>query len=128
MISKRENVMRFVAMGISLAFLSVSAAMAGDDVMSGYYGNTAIAKGGMADTHTVYSADHTFDMKVPSFGMEFKGTWKIDGNNLCRTYEKTPPGVTNPFCTPIEAHKVGDTWTMTLDGKTRTISLVQGVQ
>ncbi|HWA30604.1 MAG TPA: hypothetical protein VG867_05885 [Rhizomicrobium sp.] len=120
--------MRSFLLGLSLAVLSTSAVLAGDDVMAGFIGNTAIAKGGMADTHTVYSADHTFDMRVPSFGMDFKGTWKVDGATLCRTYEKTPPGVTNPFCTPIEPHKVGDTWTVTLDGKTRTVTLVQGIQ
>jgi hypothetical protein len=120
--------MRSVMLALSLAVLSASAALAGDDVMAGYYGNTAIASGGMADTHTVYNADHTFDMRVPAFGMEFKGTWKLDGTTLCRTYEKTPPGVTNPFCTPVEPHKVGDSWTMTFNGKTRSITLVKGVQ
>jgi hypothetical protein len=120
--------MRSVLLSLSLLTLAAPAALAGDDVMAGYYGNTAIAKGGVADTHTVYSADHTFDMRVPAFGMDFKGTWQVDGGTLCRTYEKTPPGVANPFCTPIEAHKVGDTWSVTLDGKTRTVTLVQGVQ
>jgi hypothetical protein len=103
-------------------------ALAGDDLMEGYYGNTAIATGGMVDTHTVYSADHTFKTTAPSVSMEFKGTWKLDGTTLCRTYETPPPGITNPLCTPIEAHKVGDTWTMTSNGQTRTITLVKGVQ
>ncbi len=96
--------------------------------MAGYYGNTTIATGGMAETHTIYSADHTFVMKVPTFGLEFKGTWSIAGGLLCRTFESPPPGVTNPLCTPIEAHKVGDTWTVTTGSETRTVTLVKGVQ
>jgi hypothetical protein len=110
------------------ALLATVPAFAGDDVMAGYYGNTAIATGGIAETHTVYSADHTFDMKVPMYHMEFKGTWKVDAASLCRTYETAPPGVANPLCTPIEPHKIGDSWSITMDGKTRNVTLVKGVQ
>ncbi|HEX3675639.1 MAG TPA: hypothetical protein VHU87_15315 [Rhizomicrobium sp.] len=108
--------------------LLASPALAADDVMAGYYGNTAIATGGMTDTHTTFSADHTFDMRVPAFHMEFKGSWKLDGAQICRTFDSPPPGVTNPLCTQAAAHKVGDTWTATANGKTRTIKLVQGIQ
>jgi hypothetical protein len=108
--------------------LALPASAADDDVMAGYYGNTAVATGGMADTHSVYSPDHTFVMKVPAFGLEFKGTWAVTGTTLCRTFESPPPGVTNPLCTPVEAHKVGDTWTVTSGNDTRTITLVEGVQ
>ena len=96
--------------------------------MMGYYGNTTVATGGMAETHTVYNSDHTFVMKVPSFGLAFKGTWAVSGAMVCRTFEAPPPGVTNPLCTPIEPHKVGDTWTVTNGNDTRTITLVKGVQ
>jgi hypothetical protein len=107
---------------------AASAYADGDDVMAGYYGNTAVSTGGRAELHTTYNADHTFVMKVPAYGMEFKGTWAVNGSTLCRTYETPPPGVSNPLCTPIEPHKVGDTWSITADGNTRTITLVQGVQ
>lgn len=103
-------------------------ALADDDVMANFYGNTAIATGGTVDTHATYNADHTFSMRVPSMGLEFKGTWEVKGSNLCRTYESPPPGITNPYCTPVAARKVGDTWTMTGNGQTRTITLVKGVQ
>lgn len=96
--------------------------------MAGYYGNTTISTGGMAETHSIYNPDHTFVMKVPTFGLEFKGTWAITGGMLCRTFESPPPGVTNPLCTAIEPHKVGDTWTVTTGSETRTVTLVQGVQ
>jgi hypothetical protein len=120
--------MRAFVLAAALVALSVSAAFAGDDPMAGFYGNTAVATGGMADTHTYYNADHTFTLKAPAFNMEWKGTWKVDGGTLCRTYETPPPGVTNPLCTPVAAHKVGDTWTMTANGQSRTVTLVKGIQ
>lgn len=119
--------MRSILLAAALIGLSATAASA-DDVMANLYGNTIISKGGMADTHSYYNADHTFRMTAPAFGMEWKGTWKVDGATLCRTFEKAPPGASNPLCTPVEAHKVGETWTATADGKTRTVTLVQGIQ
>jgi hypothetical protein len=107
--------------------LSTSFAFA-DDIMASRYGNTTVATGGMAETHSVYDPDHTFVMKAPAFGLEFKGTWAIQGANLCRIFEAPPPGVTNPLCTPAEAHKVGDSWTVTNGDETRTVTLVQGLQ
>src|ERR1700753_335677 len=119
-----ENFMRSYLIAASFVALSTTAAFAGDEVMAGFYGNTVIGKGGMAETHSYYNADHTFSMKAPSFNMEWKGTWKVDGTNLCRNFETAPPGVTNPLCTPIEAHKIGDTWTV----GDRSATLVKGIQ
>lgn len=120
---------RSVLLSVAIALCGVVPAVAGDDdVMVGYYGNTAITTGGRAETHSVYSPDHTFVMKVPSFGLEFKGTWAVNGATLCRTFDSPPPGATNPLCTPIAAHKIGDTWTVTSGDQTRTVTLVQGVQ
>ena len=68
----------------------------GPDLMAGYYGNTAISTGGMAEVHIQYNADHTFVMNVPAFSLRFKGTWAMNGANLCFTYDVTPPGVTKP--------------------------------
>jgi hypothetical protein len=115
--------MRTILIAVSLVTLSAATAFAGDEVMEGFYGNTVITKGGRAETHTYYNADHTFTMKAPAFGREWKGTWKVDGAQFCRDFEKAPPGVTSPVCTPAEAHKVGDTWTV----EGRTASLVQGI-
>jgi hypothetical protein len=120
--------MRAFLIAVSVAALSATAAFAGDEVMAGYIGNTTVSSGGMAETHSYYNADHSFTMKAPAFNMEWKGTWKVDGANLCRTYDKAPPGVPNPFCTPIVAHKVGDKWPVTINGKTRTVSLLPGIQ
>ena len=108
--------------------LLVSPAIAADDVMAGFYGNTAVATGGMAELHFHYNPDHSFLMDVPAFHMQFKGTWKIVGTDLCRTYEKPPPGAENPSCSPVHPRKVGDTWTVTTGSETRTVTLVKGNQ
>jgi opacity protein-like surface antigen len=120
--------MRSFLLAASLVALSASSAFAADDPMAPYYGNTVIATGGMADTHSNYNADHSFVMNVPSFHMAFKGTWKLDGANMCRTFDSPPPGTPNPLCTPMQPHKVGDSWTTTVDGKTRGVTLVPGIQ
>jgi hypothetical protein len=119
--------LRPVLIAVVLVTCFGSAASA-DDVMAGYYGNTAIASGGKVETHSVYNADHTFVLTAPAVGETFKGTWQVTGTTLCRTYETAPPGVSNPLCTPVEAHKIGDSWTVTADGRTRTVTLVKGIQ
>lgn len=109
------------------AALALSAGLAhADDIMAGFYGNTVASTGGMIETHTYYKADHSFTMKAR--GAEFAGTWALDGANLCRTFAAPPPGLPNPLCTPIAAHRVGDTWTITTNGATRTVTLLAGIQ
>ncbi|HTP77040.1 MAG TPA: hypothetical protein VMJ73_08660 [Rhizomicrobium sp.] len=114
------------------ALLALStAAFASDDLMAGYYGNTVISTGGMIESHVHYRADHTFDLSATAMGQSFnsKGTWKIDDKGqLCRTYETAPPGMPNPLCIPAEAHKPGDSWTVTVNGQTRNMTLKAGVE
>jgi opacity protein-like surface antigen len=124
--------MRRILMAAAALALCSGAAMAGDDdVMSGFYGNTAISTGGMFEAHTHYKADHTFDLSATGMGQSFngKGTWALDGKgNICRTFETAPMGMPNPNCGPIAAHKVGDSWSVTANGSTRTLKLVAGIQ
>jgi hypothetical protein len=112
--------------------LGATPALAADDVMASYYGNTVISTGGASEAHSHYRPDRTFDMTGSMMGMSksFKGTWALDGKgNLCRTFEgDLPPNTTNPLCTPIAAHKLGDTWTIDANGQTRTVTLKAGVQ
>ena len=85
-------------------------AFAADDVMAGFYGNTAVSTGGSIEIHTHYRADHTFDFvgSMMFISKTFKGTWALDGKgNICRTYiGDPPPDTTNPSCAPIVARKV----------------------
>ena len=120
--------MRPFLLATCLVVLFAGSASAADDVMAPYYGNTVIATGGIADTHSNYNADHTFLMNVPAMHLSFKGTWKLDGGNMCRTFETAPPGTPNPLCVPMTPHKVGDSWTMDVNGKARALSLVPGIQ
>ncbi len=97
------------------------------DPMAVLYGNSIIVKGSGPETHTRYSADHTFEGIAPEYNYPYKGTWLItpDGK-LCRTFDPAVPTVSNPDCdAPISGHAVGDTWT---DAKGNTISIVAGVQ
>jgi hypothetical protein len=106
----------------------INPVVAGPDPMVGYYDNTVISTGGMAEVHIQYNLDHTFVMNVPAFSLRFKGTWALNGSNICFNYDVTPPGVTNPDCGPFESHKVGDTWTEKADDGQRKLTLVAGMQ
>lgn len=116
----------------AIAALCATPAFAADDVMANTYGNTVVSTGGAAEIHTHYRAGHSFDMAASRMGMSktFKGTWALDGKgNLCRTFEgEAPPNTANPLCTPIAAHKLGDTWTIDANGSTRTVTLKAGIQ
>ncbi|HVU19784.1 MAG TPA: hypothetical protein VHE09_03570 [Rhizomicrobium sp.] len=116
----------------SIAALCATPALAGDDVMASTYGNTLVSTGGMSEVRSHYRADHSFDMVGSMMGMSktFKGTWALDGKgNVCRTFDgDVPPNATNPMCTPVAAHKIGDTWTVEANGKTRTVTLKAGIQ
>ena len=113
-----------------LMTVGAAPALAADDVMAGYYGNTIVSTGGAATIRTHYRADHTFDFTGSMMLMSrtFKGTWALDGKgDLCRTYVgDVPPDTPNPNCVPIVARKVGDVW-KSKDG-TRTLTLKAGVQ
>jgi hypothetical protein len=124
--------MRIALLG-AVAVLALGApAFAGDDMMAGYYGNTVVSTGGMAEVHTHYRADRTFDLVGSMLGMSrsYKGTWELKGDQLCRTYVgDLPPGLpSNPFCTKWEPHKAGDSWTMTANGQTRSLTLKAGIE
>ena len=121
---------RFLLAATALALIAAPA-LAADDIMAGFYGNTAVSTGGMFEAHTHYRADHTFDTAATGMGQTFngKGTWALDGKgNICRTFEVAPPMGPNPQCGPIAAHKVGDTWTVEANGSTRTVTLKAGIQ
>ena len=119
--------MRAFILGAAALLATSSAAFAADDIMANFYGNTAVASGGMFESHTYYSPDHTFETKAA--GYDLKGTWGFnDKGQLCRTYAQALPGMPNPLCTEMTAHKVGDTWTVKVGDQTRTVTLKPGIQ
>jgi len=115
----------------SVAALCAAPALAADDVMAGFYGNTIVSTGGAAEIHTHYRADHSFDLVGSMMGMSrtYKGSWALDGKgDICRTFAgDAPPNAPNPLCTPIAPHQVGDRWTIQSNGNTRTLTLKAGV-
>ena len=114
---------KIILASLTAIALSATVSIAADDVMATRYGNTTVStdtKG--VETKVYYNADHTFTFK--SGAQSGKGTWKVDGANICLTYETPMAGVPNPLCLPVTAHKVGDTWTV----GDRTVTLVQGIQ
>jgi hypothetical protein len=123
--------MRLFVLGSAALLAASTTAIAADDMMAGYYGNTVVSVGGMLESHTHYRPDHTFDLTATAMGQSFngKGTWAIDDKGqLCRTYETPPPGMPNPLCIPAESHKVGDSWTVLVNGQSRNMSLKAGIQ
>jgi hypothetical protein len=123
--------MRFIFACAALALCSTTA-LAAEDIMANTYGNTTISTGGMAEVHTHYRADHTFDMTGSAMGMSrtFKGTWALNQKGqVCRTFVGTiPSGTANPVCTDIVAHKIGDSWNVDVNGTTRHVTLVEGIK
>lgn len=121
---------RVIMIAATLGF-AAAPGFAADDLMAGYYGNTVVSTGGMLESRTHYKADHTFDVSASAMGQSFngKGTWAIDDKGqLCRTFEAVPPGMPNPSCIPAQAHKPGDNWTLTVNGRTRNLALKSGIQ
>jgi len=123
--------LRQCAAALAFSVLAPALALAQDDPMAGYYGNTVISTGSLGESHTHYKPDHTFDVTLSALGQTFtgKGTWKIDEKGqLCRTYDRPPPGLTNPVCTEVHPHKPGDKWTVTLNGQSRDVTMKAGEQ
>lgn len=126
--------MRALLLGAAILIGATSIAMAGDDPMANYYGNTVVTKTQNGESRSHYKKDGTMDavLSGPMGSITLNGTWKYDDRQgqLCRTYSNVPAMVPiqNPFCSPWEAHKVGDSWTITIRGESRTVTLVQGIQ
>lgn len=123
--------MRRIFIATVALLASGGAALAADDVMAGYYGNTVISTGGGIESRTHYKADHTFDGSLTGMGQSYsgKGSWAVDAQGqICRTYETPPPGMPNPVCIVGGSHKVGDKWTVTIGTGTRDVTMVAGIQ
>jgi opacity protein-like surface antigen len=124
--------MRAILICAASACLLSTAALADDSVLASRFGNTTIATDvSGAQSRLYYNADHTFTAKVGPQAMTIKGTWKIDGGNVCLTYEgatNLPANMPNPTCLPVSAHNVGDTWTTGDGAMKRTVTIVKGIQ
>jgi hypothetical protein len=117
---------------LCIVVLAAGPAAAADDVMANFFGNTVVSTGGIAEVHTHYRPDRSFDMVASRLGFSrtFKGTWALDDKGmLCRTFVgDAPPDTPNPLCLQFTSHKVGDTWTIDMNGSSRTVTLKAGIQ
>lgn len=114
--------MRAFWIGLSVAMLAGSS-FADDSVMATRFGNTTITRDASGiERHVYFKADGTFTGKRGA--IKFSGTWKLKTGMICLTTAIAVPGIPNPACAPVSAHKVGDRW------KTgpNTTSLVAGIQ
>ena len=111
--------MRTLLLAAAAVACVATSAFAGDDVMASRFGNTTITRDANGVTNKIhYKADGTFD--GTQGGAAFSGTWKLDDKaRVCLTTV-----LSGAVCTPIYAHKVGDTWT----AGGYTVSLVAGIQ
>lgn len=65
----------------------------------------------------------------PKFVQFGDGTWALnDKGEICRTYNTPVPGMPNPTCIAWAAHKIGDSWQITVNGRTSEVTLVAGIQ
>jgi hypothetical protein len=114
--------MRTVILAATLAVLSSSFAYA-DDVMASGYGNTTIATDSKGvQTKIYYNADGTLSGKQGT--LSFQGTWNVAKGEVCLHTSTAVPGMAEPFCRPVAARKVGETW----KAGDRTVTLVSGIQ
>ena len=114
--------MRLVLLSAAALVLVSSAAAAADDPMANMYGNTLVVIDGKGlESHTNYTADHNFTGVAPAYSYHYQGTWEVTADGkLCRTFNPAPPGITNPDCTAVETHAVGDKWALP-DGGSATL-------
>lgn len=114
--------MRSLLLATAFFVSSIVVAQAGD-IMASRYGNTTITTDANGNsTHLYYKADGTFTGKQGDAA--FKGTWKMDGANVCLTADTPIPNTPNPACAPASAHAVGDNW----QAGPYKVSLVKGIQ
>jgi len=99
---------------LATAAFALSAALAhAGDVFEGYYGNTVNITYPDGKTAKAYvNPDKTYE-NHRSDGLTLKGTYeaKPDGT-VCFTQKEPPPPpeMKQPFCTKVDPHKPGDSW------------------
>jgi hypothetical protein len=114
-----------IGLALAAVALVTTAAIAGDEVMAPYVGNTLSATDSAGRvTKVYYGADHTWAAVGPQG--RSKGTWSIqNGNELCvkQSEPKPPENIEAPPCLKVEPRKVGESWLWTPPGATGPMTL-----
>jgi len=126
--------MRIALIALAGGIVFAASSALADDLMANTYANTVVAtdsKG--AASSFLFNQDGTYTIKVTgpdgkTVAIPGKWTLKDDGKTICLATAappNTPPAP--PSCSPLQAHKVGDTWTVTNDqNQTFSVTLVAG--
>jgi hypothetical protein len=121
--------MKRILVGIAAASLSATLAFAADDPMASRYGNTIVIKSadGKEVGRAYYDADHKLVRKSAD-GKEVKGTWSMEGANLCfNQTEPAPKPEEAKQCLPFSGAKnIGDSWEVTTPAGKLTVTLQKG--
>jgi hypothetical protein len=115
--------MRFGMLALAGGLLLATTAAYADDPMANTYANTVTTKNkatGEAGT-LLFNADGSYTAGGMQNGkpVQYPGKWtlKDDGKTICLA-PQLPPNTPNPpapSCSPLVAHAVGDSWTVTND-------------
>ena len=116
--------MRFRMLALAGAALCFAGTALAADPMAGTYGNTVNTKDRATGQTSVllFNQDNTYTGKTTGPNgqpVTYSGTWSLknDGKTICLA-PTVPAGTPNPpmpSCSPLEAHNVGDSWTVTND-------------
>jgi len=114
------NVRTLVLAGAVVLFAGAAFA---DDPMANTYANTVVTKDrGTGQSSTLlFNQDMSYTGKTtgPNGPVTYSGTWSLrDGGKTICLAPTVPAGTANPptpNCSPLAAHNVGDSWTVTND-------------
>ena len=126
--------MRVTLMALAGSLVLMASAASAEDPMASTYANTVVSKDSKGMSSTLYfNQDGTYTLKATGPNgqpVTVPGKWatKDGGKSLCLTMDAPPNAPpAPPSCTPLQAHNVGDSWTVTNDqNQTYNVSLTAG--
>jgi hypothetical protein len=116
--------MKKIALGLAVAAMLSTAALASDP-MATRYENTVTITDANGTTKIYYNKDGTMTTVLPD-GTKGTGKWTAKDGKVCVTLD-SGPNAGKEGCNPLTERKVGDTWDVTLaDGTKAKATLVAG--
>lgn len=113
--------------GVAVAFFAFTGmALAADDPMASFYGNTVKVSGAGGERIVHINKDGTYDSVAGATTV--KGTWAAAGDQTCFSQtDPAPAAEAKPYCVANANRAVGDSWDLTApDGSTEKATLVAG--
>lgn len=127
---------RRLSMAAAVAMVVFAGPASAGDPMANTYDNTVVTKDSAtgATAKLLFNKDMTYTGQATDKDgkpVSYSGTWalKDDGKTICLTPNAPPDAKQAPVasCSPLEEHKIGDSWTVTDDRKQSFgVSLVGG--